>query len=155
MFITQLPDEAVTKLYLKYRHLPSLQDSIFPGVKDPQHLSHEEAERVMEWFQGHMMKLEEGRASLLIIMMARESSFTSLPLTLVEAGVTDEEACSCSDMSCKENFIVSVIIFLVFVSCSNVTPLPSSLVAQTSSAHDGYRSGNINNPPTVKGVNMA
>ena len=55
--------------------------------------------------------------------MERESSFSSLPLTLVEAGVTDEEACS--NMSRKENFIVSVLIFLLFVSCSNVTPLPS------------------------------
>ena len=26
-------------------------------------------------------------------------------------------------MSCKENFIVSVRIYLVFVSCSNVTPI--------------------------------
>ena len=138
--ITHLPDEAVTKLYLKYRHLPSLQDSISPGVKDPQHLSHEEAERVKKWFQGHMME--------------RESSFRSLLLTLVEAGVTDEEARSCLYMSCKENFIVSVIIFLVFVSCSNVTPLPSSLVAQTSSAH-GYDNDIINNPPSVKGVNVA
>ena len=87
--------------------------------------------------------------------MERASSLRNLPLTLVEAGVTDEEARSCSDMSCKENFIVSVLIFLVFVSCSNVTPLPSSLVAQTSSAQDEYRSDNVNNPPTVKGVNMA
>ena len=96
--------------------------------------------------------------------MERESSFRSLPLTLVEAGVTDEEARSCSDMSCKENVIVSVIIFLVFVSCSNVTPLPSSLVARTSCAQDGYRTDTqdeknrkdiINDPPTVKGVNVA
>ena len=86
--ITHLPDEAVTKLYLKYRHLPSLQDSISPGVKDPQHLSHEKMERVKKWFQGHMTELEERRVS--------DYPSPYLSLALVEAGVTDEEARSCT-----------------------------------------------------------
>ena len=91
----------MTKLYLKYSHLPSLQDSISPRVEDLQHLSHEEAERVKEWFQDHTSRRQSwiGQGS-------------GLPLILVEAGVTDEEASSSTwlDMSCKENFIVSVII---------------------------------------------
>ena len=119
MFIARLPDEAVTKLYLKYRHLPSLQDSISPGVEDPQHLSHEEAERVKEWFQGHMTKLEEGRAS----------SLRNLPMSLVEAGLTDEEASPCTMLEhvLQKNFIVSVRCYLVFVSCINMTPPPLDL----------------------------
>ena len=60
-------------------------------------------------------------------VVERESSLRNFILTLVEAGVTDEEACSCSDMSCKENLIVSVIIYLVFVSCSNLPPPPLDL----------------------------
>ena len=80
MVITLLPDEAVTKLYLKYHHLPTLQACVSPGVKDPQHLSHEEVEKVKEWFQDHIAELKKGR------------DLTSLHLTLVEAGVTDKEA---------------------------------------------------------------
>ena len=86
MFITQLPDEAVTKLYLKYSHLPSLQDSISPGVKDPQHLSHEEMEKVKKWFQGHMTELEE-RGVL-------DYPLLYLSLALVEAGVTEARSCT-------------------------------------------------------------
>ena len=33
----------------------------------------------------------------------------------------------CLDMSGKENFIVSVIMYLLFVSCSNMTPPPLDL----------------------------
>ena len=78
--IINLPDKAVTKLYLKYRHLPSLQDHISPGVKDPQHLSQEEVERVRSWFRDHMME---------VLLLSNP-----LPVILVEAGVTDEEVCS-------------------------------------------------------------
>ena len=72
----------MTKLYLKYRHLPSLQACVSPEVKDPQHLSHEEVGKVKMWFQNHLTELK------------KERDLTSLHLTLVEAGVTDEEACS-------------------------------------------------------------
>ena len=72
----------MTKLYLKYRHLPSLQAYISPGVKDPQHLSHEEVARVKSWFTDHLRELKEGRDMV---------SELWLPLILVEAGVTDEE----------------------------------------------------------------
>ena len=72
----------MTKLYLKYRHLPSLQAHISPGVKDPQHLSHEEVARVKRWFRDHMIELKEGR---------EEGSELRLSLILVEAGVTDKE----------------------------------------------------------------
>ena len=45
------------------------------------------------------------------------------------------------DMSCKENVIVSVIIYLLFASCSKMTPPPLVLTctsaAQTSSGQDG------------------
>ena len=71
----------MTKLYLKYRHLPSLQDHIAPGVKDPQHLGHEEVARVKSWFKDHLRELEE----------REKGSGLWLLSILVEAGVTDEE----------------------------------------------------------------
>ena len=79
--ITRLPDGAVAKLYLKYCHLPSLQAHISPGVKDPQHLSHEEVEKGKKWFGDFVKKLEP------------TSQSSPLPVILVEAGVTDEEVC--------------------------------------------------------------
>lgn len=111
----------MTKVYLKYRHLPSLQDSISPGVKDPQNLGHEEVERVKRWLQDHMTELKEGSESERI-------SVRNCPMILVEAGVTDVEAsfytmlghvlliefhCFCENL------------FHVCASCSNMTPLPS------------------------------
>ena len=80
--VNVLSDEAVTKLYLKYRHLPSLQACIAPRETDPQHLSHEKAEKMKGWVKDHLQELME----------VRESS--SFLLILVEAGVADEEACS-------------------------------------------------------------
>ena len=68
----------MTKLYLKYCHIPSLQASVYPGVKDPQHLSHKEAGKVKEWLLRHLTGMR-GAATLC--------------LAIVEAGVTDEEAC--------------------------------------------------------------
>ena len=75
--ITQLPDEVMTKLYLKYCHMPSLQALVYPGVKDPQHLSHKEAGKVKEWLLNHLTGMQRGA--------------TTLCLAIVEAGVTDEE----------------------------------------------------------------
>ena len=69
----------MTKLYLKYCHMPSLQARITPGVKDPQHLSHEEAGKVKEWLLRHLTDMQRGA--------------TTLCLAIVEAGVTDEEVC--------------------------------------------------------------
>ena len=69
----------MTKLYFKYCHIPSLQACVTPGVKDPQHLSHEEAEKVTEW--------------LLIHRMDMQRVATTLFLAIVEAGVTEEEVC--------------------------------------------------------------
>ena len=96
MVIRHLPDDAVTKLYLKYRHLPSLQAHIFPGVKDPQHLSHEEVEGVKKWLKNHVLKM--GLESM--------SLSSPLPLILVEAGMTDEEvhysrvSIQCNTLTC-------------------------------------------------------
>ena len=59
--------------------MPSLQDRITPGVKDPQHLSHEEAEKVKRWLLIHLTDMQRGA--------------TTLCLAIVEAGVTDEEVC--------------------------------------------------------------
>ena len=59
--------------------MPSLQARITPGVKDPQHLSHEEAEKVKGWLLRHLTDMQRGA--------------TTLGLAIVEAGVTDEEAC--------------------------------------------------------------
>ena len=70
----------MTKLYLKYCHLPSLQADISPGVKDPRHLSPEEVERVKSWFMDHAVDVV--------------SLSSPLTMILVEAGVTDEEVCS-------------------------------------------------------------
>lgn len=77
--IAQLPDEEVTKLYLKYRHLPSLQDCISPKVKDPQDLSDEEVMKVRGWVIEHLMKIQ------------LQSWRINLSAPLIEAGVTDEE----------------------------------------------------------------
>ena len=80
--IIPLPDEVVTKLYLKYRHLPSLQDCISPKVKNPQDLSDEEVTEVRVWVRKHLRKI-------------RLQSWTIDPvLALIEAGVTDEEVSS-------------------------------------------------------------
>ena len=73
----------MTKLYFKYRHLPSVQAHIFPGVKNPQHLSHEEAMIVISWFTDHLMLEEREMVSELW-----------LSLILVEAGLTDAEVLS-------------------------------------------------------------
>ena len=69
----------MTKLYLKYCHMPFLQAYVYPGVKDPQHLSHEEAEKVKRWLLRHLTDMQRGA--------------TTLCLAIVEAGVTDEEVC--------------------------------------------------------------
>ena len=79
----ELPDTVVTKLYLKYRHLPSLQDHISPKVKNPQDLSDEEVTEVSVWVRKHLMKMQGVQ------------SWTINPvLALIEAGVTDEEVSS-------------------------------------------------------------
>ena len=68
----------MTKLYLKYCHTPSLQARVYPGVKDPQHLSHKEAGKVKRWLLLHGIDMQRGATFF---------------LAMVEAGVTDEEAC--------------------------------------------------------------
>ena len=81
----------MTKLYLKYRHLPSLQACVSPRVKEfePLYLNRKEVGGVKRW-----LKLNTKRESL--------------PLILVEAGVANEEVCSSTmlDMSYKENSLV-------------------------------------------------
>ena len=69
----------VTKLYLKYCHMPFLQAFVYFGVKDHQHLSHEEAEKVKRWLLIHLTDMQRGA--------------TTLCLAIVEAGETDEEVC--------------------------------------------------------------
>ena len=68
----------MTKLYLKYCHIPSLQACVYPGVKDPQHLSYEEAGKVKRWLLKHLTDMQRG---------------ATLFLAIVEAGVTEEEVC--------------------------------------------------------------